>query len=82
MGGGVAGVAISPNSRSSCGHDNAYSRQSIIYLNKDNAPYCDHREKLEINPLSPHDAKKHHFTSLKTDFIFSQLRPLIFISLF
>ena len=26
------------------------------------------------NPLSPHDALKHHFTSLKTDLIFLQLR--------
>ena len=24
------------------------------------------------NPLSPHDALKHHFTSLKTDLIFLQ----------
>ena len=24
----------------------------------------------EINPLSPHDALKHHFTFLKTDLIF------------
>ena len=23
-----------------------------------------------VNPLSPHDALKHHFTSLKTDLIF------------
>ena len=29
-----------------------------------------------INPLSPHDALKHHFTSLKTDLIFQQLRVL------
>ena len=27
-----------------------------------------------FNPLSPHDALKHHFTSLKTDLIFLQLR--------
>ena len=27
-----------------------------------------------INPLSPHDALKHHFTSLKTYLIFLQLR--------
>ena len=31
---------------------------------------------LYINPLSPHDALKHHFTSLKTDLIFLQLRVL------
>ena len=26
--------------------------------------------ELALNPLSPHDALKHHFTSLKTDLIF------------
>ena len=29
-----------------------------------------------FNPLSPHDALKHHFTSLKTDLIFLQQRDL------
>ena len=29
-----------------------------------------------INPLSPHDALKHHYTSLKKDFIFLQLKIL------
>ena len=29
-----------------------------------------------LNPLSPHDALKHHFTSLKTDLIFLQVRVL------
>ena len=29
-----------------------------------------------INPLSPHDALKHHFTSMKTDLISVQLRIL------
>ena len=29
-----------------------------------------------LNPLSPHDALKHHFTSLKTDLIFLQQRVL------
>ena len=29
-----------------------------------------------INPFSPHDALKHHFTSLKTDLIFLQQRVL------
>ena len=29
-----------------------------------------------LNPLSPHDALKHHFKSLKTDLIFLQLRVL------
>ena len=27
---------------------------------------------LTLDPLSPHDALKHHFTSLKTDLIFLQ----------
>ena len=31
---------------------------------------------LEFNLLSPHDALKHHFTSLKIDLIFLQLRVL------
>ena len=29
-----------------------------------------------VNTLSPHDALKHHFTSLKTDSIFIQPRVL------
>ena len=29
-----------------------------------------------FNPLGPHDALKHHFTSLKTDLIFLQQRVL------
>ena len=31
---------------------------------------------LPINPFSPHDALKHHFTSLKTHLIFLQQRVL------
>ena len=34
------------------------------------------KKNLLINPLSPHDALKHHFTSLKTDLIFLKLRVL------
>ena len=34
------------------------------------------RRWTDINPLSPHDALKHHFTSLKTDLLFLQLRVL------
>ena len=30
----------------------------------------------QFNPLNPHDALKHHFTSLKTDLIFLQPRVL------
>ena len=36
--------------------------------------------RWRVNPLSPHDAIKHHFTSLKTDLIFLQLRVLEYIS--
>ena len=33
-----------------------------------------HKSQItSVNPLSPHDALKHHFTSLKTDLIFLQL---------
>ena len=31
-------------------------------------------QNQRFNPLNPHDALKHHFTSLKTDLIFLQLR--------
>ena len=31
---------------------------------------------VRLNPLSPHDALKHHSTSLKTDLIFLQLGVL------
>ena len=31
---------------------------------------------LGVNPFNPHDALKHHFTSLKTDLIFLQPRVL------
>ena len=31
---------------------------------------------LTLNPFNPHDASKHHLTSLKTDLIFLQLRVL------
>ena len=34
------------------------------------------RSKDDFNPLSPHDALKLHFTSLKTVLIFLQLRVL------
>ena len=35
-----------------------------------------HLFDVNINPLSPHDALKHHFISLKTDLIFLQLTVL------
>ena len=31
---------------------------------------------IQFNPLGPHDALKHHFTSMKTDLIFLQIRVL------
>ena len=34
------------------------------------------KQKAIFNPLSPHDALKHHLTSLKTDLIFLQPRVL------
>ena len=36
---------------------------------------------VRVNPLSPHDALKHHLTSLKTDLIFVQPRVLEWIFL-
>ena len=39
------------------------------------------RHSPNFNPLSPHDALKHDFTSLKTDLIFLQLRVLEWIFL-
>ena len=38
--------------------------------------YCGLPWNYSFNPLSPHDALKHHFTSLKTDLINLQLRVL------
>ena len=35
-----------------------------------------HKLFQRFNPLSPHDALKHHFTSLKTDLILLQLGVL------
>ena len=40
-----------------------------------NPPPPNNRNKM-INPLSPLDALKHHFTSLKTHLIFLQLGVL------
>ena len=38
--------------------------------------HCINWRQIVINPLSPHDALKHHFTSLKIDLIFQQPRVL------
>ena len=37
---------------------------------------CAYKVLQLFNPLSPHDAVKHHFTSLKTHLIFLQQRVL------
>ena len=37
---------------------------------------CNNHAVAILNPLSPHDALKHHFTSLKTDLIFLPLTGL------
>ena len=39
-------------------------------------PYTTIGTTAVINPLSPHDAINHHFTSLKTDLI--SLQPRVF----
>ena len=41
-----------------------------------NVIFSEAKRQSCFNPLSPHDALKHHFTSLKTDLIFLQLRVL------
>ena len=61
------------------------SRQAYIYYwhNKNSFRLICHKQNVYVhtlrkstffNSLSPHDALKHHFISLKTDFIFLQLR--------
>ena len=37
---------------------------------------CPRRNLKTVNSLGPHDALKHHFTSLKTDLILLQQRVL------
>ena len=45
--------------------------------NKTTMPMSAMKSKQTVfNPLSPHDALKHHFTSMKTDLIFIQQRVL------
>ena len=43
-----------------------FSSRSLLYVT--------FRHKWSFNPLSSHDAIKHHFKFLKTDLIFLQLR--------
>ena len=45
-------------------------QRQVLLLLHTQPDYC------TLNPLSPHDALKHHFTSLKTDLIFLQLGGL------
>ena len=48
-----------------------------IYANSENIActvYNNLTSQHGFDPLSPHDALKHHFTSLKTDLIFLQIR--------
>ena len=46
----------------------------VLFAGRDQLQYT---VTLAINPLSPHDALKHHITSLGTDLIFLQLRVLV-----
>ena len=46
-------------------------RVFVLYIVFNSLPF-----NFFFNPLSPHDALKHHFTSLKTDLIFLQLGVL------
>ena len=39
-------------------------------------PLLSNHDYNRFNPLSPHDALKHHFTPLKTDLIFLKLGVL------
>ena len=43
---------------------------------RQNVSCSGHQCSRALNPLSPHDALKHHFTSLKTDLTFIQLGVL------
>ena len=60
-----------------------YNISKKNYYNRINHPhfvvsfnYCEHGKSILVNPLSPNDALKHHFTSLKTNLIFLQLKVL------
>ena len=59
---------------------NTYCNSSKPFDNGTVSPYCSSCIALNciviFNPLSPHYALKHHFTSLKTDLIFLQPRVL------
>ena len=46
------------------------------FVNAFSAGTVHRHQDLSSNPLSPHDALKHHITSLKTDLIVLQIRVL------
>ena len=48
----------------------------MLKANGDYAWLCNINSNGKFNPLSPHDALEHHFTSLKTNLIFLQLGVL------
>ena len=50
--------------------------QFSLYVHKGGLKPDSFHFQGRFNPLNPHDALKHYFTSLKTDFIFQQLRGL------
>ena len=52
------------------------NRFSSILLAEEITVIWEKHVRFNINPLGPHDALKHHFTSLKTDLIFLQPRGL------
>ena len=48
----------------------------VVSCHRDLQPQLVENYSYLLNPLNPHDALKHHFTSLKTGFIFLQLGVL------
>ena len=52
--------------------DNALLEFFHLSVSSHNIAEAETIRKLTLNPLSPHDALKHLFTSLKTDLIFLQ----------
>ena len=50
--------------------------EDMRYLAITHSSYIRYRIVYVFNPLSPHDALKHHLTSLKTHLIFLQLGVL------
>ena len=46
------------------------SKRTTAFKNINQLSRCPTSTEHCVNPLSPHDALKHHFTSLKTELIF------------